>query len=139
MRTNFIMSEVQMLVRTILFLGLALAACNKDKLAEPEPSEPLAFRRYLMSAMPDVLHSTECQCCKKSLWTCYEETLSGQGARCPDSCGNCIFQGKVALTYKRQGVSDVEAARHSVAAAQGKEPPPAGVTDLGDPHAGHGH
>ena len=60
-------------------------ACHKDPLAEPEPAEPRALRQYLMQAMPDVLRNTECQCCKKPLYACFAETLSGEGPHCPDT------------------------------------------------------
>ena len=70
----------------VLYALVGLSSCTEKAFyEEPIPTDPLAFRQYLMAGMPEVLEVTECQCCGKSLHQCYEETLRKEGPRCPDT------------------------------------------------------
>lgn len=73
---------------TLLLSSALLVGCSKkdDAFLKAEaPSDPLAFRTFLLKNMPEEMEKTYCNCCKKSLALCYRETLSGQGPRCPDT------------------------------------------------------
>lgn len=80
------MKRLGVIVFVTLLALVGSSSCQEQAFYhQPMPSDPLAFRQYLMAGMPEVLKATECQCCGKSLHTCYEETLSQEGQRCPDT------------------------------------------------------
>ena len=70
----------------LLIAVVGFASCKSKAFHDkPMPTDPLAFRQYLMAGMADALKVTECQCCAKSLYKCYEETLQKEARRCPDT------------------------------------------------------
>jgi len=66
-------------------VALALGACDKASLLKNAPEDPLEFRRYALAKIGPILQDTVCECCKKDLKLCFEETVSQQGPRCPDT------------------------------------------------------
>ncbi|MEZ4272154.1 MAG: hypothetical protein R3C68_12210 [Myxococcota bacterium] len=129
------------------FFGLvvfcaSLSACKtaSDPLLANAPTDPVAFRQFLLKTMPDVLHETTCTCCNKKLDQCYRETVAHAAGACPDSCTTCLFEGRVALALKKRGVSDAEVARRTEAIARGEEKPPGDIQVEIDPGSeAHGH
>jgi hypothetical protein len=116
------------LLLSAVVAAAVLAGCKKGpSLDDPYPSDPIQERLFLMERMPNVLQKTTCACCSKPLAQCFQETVDHKPGRCPDTCGNCLFEGRTALALKKQNLSDDEVARRTLAVARGQEPPPPGV------------
>lgn len=75
------------MVRTVLMMVfvVAVSSCKKGPLDGPVPTEPIAFRKFLLDVMPTAMEKTECQCCKKPLAECFLETIHKDAGACPYS------------------------------------------------------
>jgi hypothetical protein len=112
------------MVASALLVGCAKKGPSLD---DPYPTDPIQERLFLMERVPTALQKTTCACCSKPLAQCFQETIDHKPGRCPDNCGNCLFEGRTILAFKKQNLSDDEIARRTLAVAKGQEPPPPGV------------
>ena len=77
---------LQILLASVLCLGLVACKEKPDPLQDPIPSNPIEFRTHLMTRIGPALKATSCKCCNKSLHQCYIETVEKRpGKRCPDT------------------------------------------------------